>query len=160
MAVVTKYAPGYPDPGNNYQSTSMEAGQPVKSALFEVAVANGDSIASSHYFARLPSNAIILPASSLYCSAITGVTSYSVGVTNRKGVSVANALINAQTLEAAATVSLVANVGAANLRKRLWQLLGLANDPGGLLHVYGSMNAAATAAGVITGVILYQVAGA
>jgi hypothetical protein len=151
MAVVTKYSQGYPDP-TNYRTSKGEWSQYKSNGLyFEVAVANGDSSTSVFYLGRIPSSALILPISTLYTTAITGLTSFSVGLTNELGTTVANALLNAQTMASATSFSLVGNVGTTNYGKQAWQLLGLTTNPGGLLSVIGTMNAAATAAGTING---------
>jgi hypothetical protein len=154
---VTRYTEGYPDPTNYYKATGELSQLKVNCSCFDIPVTTDDVATSVHYLARIPSHALILPISTLLCTAITGLTSYSVGLTNLKGTTVANALVNAQTLASATSVSLVAAVTAANRRKRAWQLLGLSSDPGGVLSVIGTVNADAGTTGIITGELYWGV---
>ena len=71
-----------------------------------------------------------------------------------------NCIVAAQTLAAAATISLAAAAGsgvatAANKAKRVWQLAGLATNPGGNLALWLTINAAATATGNVKAEIEY-----
>lgn len=158
MAVVTRYTNGYPQQaaGTGYSTiASKEAKAGVNAMSFNIAAANGDSIASVYKLGRLPSNAIILPISTLYCPAIAGLTSVSVGLDNLLGTKVAAALMSAVSIAAGGSFSMVSAITAANYLQRVWQLLGLAADPGQRVDVYASLGAAATASGAITGFLYY-----
>lgn len=158
MGVVTRYTNGYPQQaaGTGYNTISpKESKAGVQCMSFNIAATNGDSIASVYKLGRLPSNAIVLPTSTLYCPAIAGLTSVSIGLDNLIGTKVAAALISAVDIHAGGSFSLVSNVTTANYLQRAWQLLGLASDPGARFDVYASLGAAATASGALTGFLFY-----
>ncbi len=162
MAVVTRYTNGYPQQsaGIGYSTPqTQEAKATVNALAFNIAATNGDSINSIYKLGRIPSNAIILPESSLYCPAIAGLTSVSVGLDNLLGTAVAAALMSAVDIHAGGTFSMLSNVAVSNYLQRAWQLLGLASDPGQRLDVYATLNAAATASGAITGFLKYLTIG-
>jgi hypothetical protein len=74
---------------------------------------------------------------------------------------VADCIVNGQTLASAATVTLAAATGSgvatpANQAKRVWQLAGLASNPGGNLALWLTINAAATADGAVRSNISYS----
>lgn len=157
MAVVTRFTNGYPQlsAGQGYGSNAQESRAIVKDSFFKIAAVNGDSIASIYKLGRLPSSALILPQSALYCGAIAGLTSVSVGLDNTLGTVLANALVTAVNMAAGGTFPLVSNVPIANYDQRVWQLLGLASDPGALIDVNLSLGAALTASGPLTGHIFW-----
>lgn len=144
MAVVTKYGNGYPVPGALTLVSAVDAEASVRVIYSKISVANGDSIASLLYLGRVPSNARILPNSTFYYSAITGLNSLDIGFAGA-----VNALVAAKDVTAAGNASLVSAITAGNLGKKAWEMAGLAADPGGLIDVFATMNAAATAAGTI-----------
>jgi hypothetical protein len=143
MAIVTKYGDGYPAPGGQ-SVQSIDAEAQVRCIYSKISVANLDSATSKLYLGRIPSNARILPNSTLYNSAITGLTTLDVGFSGAVA-----ALLAAGDVSSAGTKSLVAAVAAGNLGRRAWQHAGLTADPGGLLDVFATMNAGATAAGTL-----------
>jgi hypothetical protein len=146
MAVVTKYGTGYPDPTSKVEVDADFAEAHVKSIVSQIGITNGDSINSKYYVGRVPSNAIIDPSSVYTNAAITGVTSFDLGF-----VGAVNALVAAVSLAVASTAPVNATVAvtAANQVKRAWQLAGLTSDPGGFLDIFATINAAATATGVV-----------
>lgn len=161
MAVVIRYAAGYPDPSalSAYSRKSRDAVAYVKNSYFEIAIGAADSINSVYWLARIPSSARIKPQSTFYVGAIAGLTSLSIGVDNLKGTKVANALVSAVDVHSGGAFSLVSAIAAANYAKELWQLLGLSSDPGGALDIYASVLAAPGAAGTLNGDIYWNVAG-
>lgn len=143
MSIVTKYGDGYPAPGG-LSVDAVNAEGSVRCCYSKISVANGDSATSKLYLGRVPSNARILPNSTLYNSAITGLTTLDVGFTGAVA-----ALLAAGDVSTAGSKSLVAAIAAGNLGRRAWQQAGLASDPGGLLDIFATMNAGATAAGTL-----------
>src|SRR5712691_1791902 len=135
MAVVTRYGSGYKDPASLKAIDAVFAQATLRCISSHIDVANGDSATSIYNIGKVPSNAIIDPSSTMYYSAITGLTSLDVGfgqngaVVNAKG----NALVSAQTVAAAGNTSLVAAVAAGSLVKQAWQLAGYTADPGGTI---------------------------
>lgn len=162
MAVVTRYTNGYPNPNNlsAYSRNAHEAQANLKITYFEIAAQSGDPINSLYRLGRIPSNAMLIPAlSNLYAAAEAGMTDFSVGLDDRAGTVSAKALMSDVDVHAGGTFSLVSNVAQANYGKRLWQLLGLASDPGKELDVYATLGAAPSAAGLVNGHIAWTVPG-
>jgi hypothetical protein len=157
MAVVTRYSNSYPSPLNpqswSMGSVALEAMSFTKTASFSVAMTNGDSVGSVYRLARLPSQAIIKPSSTLYCPGVAGATSISVGLDNTLGLVAAGALANAVNIAAGGSFSLVSAVASQNYLQRVWQLLGLGSDPSAMIDVLMTVNAAPTATGQLTGFI-------
>lgn len=152
MAVVTKYASGYQDPAVKPVDALPveEVRGTVKLLVSTVAVANGDSIASKLYFGKIPSNARIMTNSLLEHDALTGVASFDLGEKTAD-----DCLMTAVNITAAGTKDATGNITIANLRKPFWAICGYAADPGGELDIFGTLDAAATAAGNITLSLLY-----
>ena len=149
MGIVTKYGDGYPSGGLTAVESINAEGQ-VRQIYSKISVANADSATSKLYLGRIPSSARILPNSTLYHSAITGLTTLDVGF----NAAVA-ALLAAGDVSTAGSKSLVGAVVAGNLGRRAWQHAGLAADPGGLMDIFATMNAAATAAGTLEAFIYF-----
>lgn len=161
MAVVTKITKGVRDTTRaNPQPNAHEAQANIKLALFEIAVANGDSSTSKFVLARIPSNAILVPElCNLNSGGVAGLTNLSLGLDNELGTAIANKLMNAVDISVAGNYSAVSAVARTDYTKRLWQLLGLGSDPGALITVYATTGANATDAGTLTGRIGYSVPG-
>jgi hypothetical protein len=106
-------------------------------------VANGasDSSGSTYLLAYLPSDCILMPATSFLVSA-TGFVAVRIGTYDD-----VDALVAAAKADAA-TQSPIAFGGAFH-GKRLWETLGLAKDPGGLIPLYQHAIANATGAGTM-----------
>lgn len=128
------------------------AGGLARTEVDVVALANGDSIASTYRILRLPSNARI-SSLSLFCTAITsGAADVGIYQTTANGGAVvdADAFIAAQSI---ATASPGLNViggntlAPASRTKRLWEALGLTADPQRDYDVVLTLTAATTAAG-------------
>jgi hypothetical protein len=163
MAVVTTYGDGYRAAASPTGSQAFPGVPAVKAEAHQkcivssVPVANGDSATSIYYVGRIPSDAILDPSSLVYATGIAGLTSMSVGL----GASPAPAsplggwaaspalFVNAQDWHTAASFSLTGNVSTANANKRMWELLGLTQDPGGFIDVIATVNQAAGAAGTL-----------
>ena len=161
MAVVTRYTAGYPQQswGAGYLPNAHEARGSLKVAAFNIAVTSGDSIASVYKLGKVPSNAIILPISSLEVPAIAGLTSVSVGFDDLNGTTASAALMSAVDLHSGGAFSMVSAVSVANRTQRVWQLLGFTSDPGKSIDVYASLGAAPSASGAMAGMIYYSAAG-
>lgn len=161
MGVVTKITKGVADQTRvNPQPNAHEAAARAMISMFDIALANGDSATSKLYLARIPSNAILIPAlSTLESGGVTGLTSLSLGVDNEKGTASAALLMSAVDVSAAGSYSAVSAVTRANRVKRLWQLLGLATDPAQHFLIYATLNQAAGSAGQINGQLGWTVRG-
>ena len=156
MAVVTVYGTGARDPASLKAIDGINAAGEERGINSMIPIANGDSIGSRYMIGEVPSDALIDPRSFLVTTAITGVTTADIGFAYPNGGAtiLQTALMAAQTLAAAATITLQAATGSglatgANMAKRAWQLAGLATNPGGNLAMWLTINAAATAAGTV-----------
>lgn len=151
MAIVNKYGDGYPVPGGVVSVDAVNAEASVRSIYSKVTIAATDSAASKLYFGRVPSNARILPQSTLTYEAITGLTNLDVGFANAVA-----ALLAAKDVSSAGSTALMGAVATGTVGRRAWQLAGLTADPGGMLDIIGTMNSASTAANkAIEAQILY-----
>lgn len=145
MAVVKKYARGYPNPDTNAKAEAVFGGLPLRMIHDTIAIASGDSATSTHYLGKIPSDAVLIKgASELTHEAITGVTDFDIGFANDT-----DALADGLNIAAAGTKSPLAAVTTPNLAKRAWELAGYSADPRKMLDVIATLNAAATAAGSV-----------
>ncbi len=146
MGVVTKYAKSYKDP------SSIALPEPVFAegmtrciSTGPFAVANGDSISSKHYLGKIPSNAVpVIGGSTLFHGANTSVNDYDIGVELNGTVIDADLFADGIDISSAGTKSVFASIAAADVGKRVWELLGLAVDPGVEYDIVGTMKVAAT----------------
>lgn len=131
----------------------------LKTLNSQVSLANGDSIASVYHLGWIPSDVMIDMDSNMQVQANAGLTTVSVGISGSGGqataAGVANCLVTALNVAAGGKFSMTGNITAANVQQRAWQLAGLAADPGGYLEVYLTINAASSAATVITSGLRY-----
>lgn len=162
MGVVAVYGTGSRDPASLSAVAGIYAQAIPRALVSQIAVTNGDSIASTYRFGEIPSDSIIDPNSFLWTAALTGVADFDIGLRYPNGGAVisADCIVNGQTLAIATSVTLAAATGSgiatpANQIKRAWQLAGLTSNPGGNLEVYGTANAAATATGVANLILRY-----
>lgn len=166
MAIVTRTGQGYANPTTSQAPLAVFARAHLKAIVSTIAVANGDSATSVYKIGKVPTSAIIDPASLVYASGIAGLTSMSFGVdasssqqqpANPIGSWAASPalFVNAQDWHTAASFSLYGNVSVANYGKRIWELLGLSFDPGGEVDLIATVNQAAGAAGQLQFVVKY-----
>lgn len=164
MSVVKVYGTAARDPASLKAVDGVNAAAEIRQINSLFVITNGDSIASSYMIGEVPADAILDATDSLITfDAITGVTSADIGVNYPNGGAVisANCLAAAHDIHLAGNTSLAAATGsgvatAANKAKRLWQLAGLAANPGGNLALWLTINAAATATGNVKAEIEYS----
>lgn len=164
MAVVTRLTGGYPQTspaaGFGYQNNAwLESRANDRTVTFNIPATNGDSIGSVYRLGRVPSGCIITPTSVLYCPAIAGATSVSLGLDNLAGTALPAALMSAVNISAGGTFAMTSAIAIANYNQRAWQMLGLAADPNAMLDVYLTLNSALTASGAIAGFLNYITVG-
>ena len=132
-------------------------------STFDVVETNSDDSASSTYhLARLPSNAVILPSSTIYFDNVGGgSTTADIGV-----YAVDGNLANADDVDAINDGIAIASAGSASVIKdfatsatALWDYVaGETSDPGGLLDIkVAVLDAAIDAAGSIALELFYVV---
>lgn len=155
MAVVTTKSTAITNADSTpiVQNTPVIQRGPRKSTVGTVAVANGDSIASQYRLARVRSNERIVSLS-VFCGAITSAAAnfgfYDIAAVNAGAVIGGGAqLAAAQSLATALNGQNITYsvTTLANAEKRVWELLGLASDPGKEYDIVATLTAAATAAG-------------
>jgi hypothetical protein len=139
------------------------AGGHLRAQVATVEVAAADDDTSVFRLFRLPSNAKVT-AFSLFNDAITGGTSYDIGLYRTAadgGAAVdVDAFASAVDLSSgrAASGPLVATFEAQNIDKieqELWQVASLTTDPGVMYDVALTANTVGTGAGTISAIIEY-----
>lgn len=158
MGVVTKYGSGYQNPAAVAAVDAVFAEGRAKTIVSRLSIANGDSATSKFYVGRVPSNAVILTASKITHEACAGVTDFDVGLFKDGAVAVASSddlLADGLDISSAGTKNVLAAVATADLGKRVWELLGLAADPGVTYDIIATLKADSSAAKVAVFEILY-----
>src|SRR3972149_4256014 len=157
MAVVIRYGKGIKDPAVNSIPRPVHAEAEVRALISKVAILATDDVLSKQYFGKLPSHAIISPRSTLHHGVLTGCSDYDIGLEKEDGTVVdADILLDGADIVLAGTKSLSPAIG--NLDKRVWELLGLAADPGLTYNVVGICKAEPTA-GADVAIELYWLRG-
>lgn len=156
MAVVQKYGKSYKNPSLIALALAVFGEGQMRSIVTgSIAVANGDSINSEIFFGKLPSNAILLPISTVYHGGLTGVTDFDIGL-KRDGVLVdIDCYADGLNLTSAGTKSGTAALATGSIGRRAWEVAGLSSDPGGEFDLVGTFKAAASADGVLEAVFYY-----
>lgn len=154
MAVVFTTAAAITAANAGQLVNAAQAGASPESFVGQVAVANGDSIASIFRLARVPSNAR-MSSLAVFCTAITSAAA-NVGLyqTEANGGAVVDAdfFIAAQTIASASPgLNVIGGnvLSPANREKRIWEALGLAADPQRNYDIALTLTAAATAGGFV-----------
>lgn len=155
MPVVTVYSAGYADPALQKPNIAIHANAREVLVPVTVPVANGDNINSLYFIGKVPSSAKLLADSTIYHTAIAGLT--SVNIQLALGTTIV-AIAAAQNLTVAGTKSMLASIAVPNLAQQVWQLLGLLSDPGREVDVRMSLATDATAAGSVHCLLKYAVA--
>ena len=99
-------------------------------------------VASTIFFGRFDSNSRLHGSSAFQNTANAASTTLALGlasVNNNFGAPVPAALMAATSIAAAARTPIP---GPANAGKMLWEIAGLASDPGGQIDVYGTTGGA------------------
>jgi len=151
-AITKRDAP--PSQTNSTLAPTKVATGRVKESLGVIQAANGDSIGSIlRYFAVHSSWRV--SAIRLSCNAVTGAAAdvglYDMPTRNSGAVVDADFFASAQSLASALDKTDITResglITVAKLEQPLWQLLGLAQDPGVWYDVAATLTAAATADG-------------
>lgn len=147
MAVVTKYGSAARDPAVKPPlliPAGIRNGK-LRTLFSSVPIANGDSTNSVLHFGAVPSTARLAPNGLLLTTAITSLTDFDLGMAGA-----IDKLVDGQSLASASrTLSAVSAVAIADFAKPLWQVLGLAADPGGDIDIIGTLKADAGANGTL-----------
>lgn len=159
MAVVNTKATPLSNADSDPQETthSYEVNGYVRSSTGSVVKASADSNNSVYRFVRLPSNARLI-GRTLENDAITGMTDVNIGVYDvDDGAAVDdNLLEDALTLASAgAAFAPFGQIAPENKGKRLWELLGLTEDPQIQYDIAATAIAAGAGAGDIAMDILW-----
>ncbi len=135
---------------------------PLKKAIGVVAAVSGDDIASKYVFCSIPSNAIVNSAT-VSCPDIGTTGTMDLGL--YKNTADGGAVVDADFFKAAIDTHsgaltksgvMYGNVITVALsQSRVWQLLGLASDPGLVYDVVGTLAAAQDGSGSISVEVTY-----
>lgn len=140
MAVVNKLSSLIPDHANDYHGPDPELarGRPI---MATGTVTNGatDSTLSTYKLASLPSNCILGDRTKF------DVENWGFATVNIGTKDDIDALFT--VLKSAGNTVTPVVFGDAKHGKRLWEVLGLAADPGGMIDLYAHASAGATGAG-------------
>lgn len=120
----------------------------MRTARFTVANAATDSALSKYLLARVPSDAI-MDETTQFQVQNWGFAQIQIGTKSNP-----TALVN--VLKSAGNVVTPFAFGDANHAKRLWEVLGLAKDPGGTIELFAHALAGATGAGSMKGRVAWM----
>jgi hypothetical protein len=147
---------------------ARSAGARLKEMVDTIELANGDSIGSTYRLARVHSSWRISELI-LFCDAITsGAGDIGLYDTARNGGLVVDAdfFASAQSIatatqvgfavgrEVAAAATVMGEI--ANIRKAIWEVLGLTADPNKMYDIVLTLTAATTAAGTVSLITRYS----
>lgn len=120
-----------------------------------VEVTAAASVGSLYYMARLPSNSVLLPQSTVYWDDMgTGGATLDIGDANYADGLASDIAID--TASSSAGMLEAAGIGIEDYGDELWEMLGYASDPGGTIDiVFKIATAAASAGGTLTAVFIY-----
>jgi len=124
----------------------------VRIAIDEIEVAAAYAATDRIFVAKLPSNAVLLPISTVYFDDLGTAPTLDFGDANDP-----NGLSTVIDASSAGSSSLLEAVGVEDYGKRLWELLGHSSDPGGLIDLFFTVVGDITAAGTVKTVIYYVV---
>lgn len=151
--VVAVYGTGSRDPSSLNAIAGIYAQAESRTLVSQIALGSADSIGSIYRFGEIPADCIIDPSSVFWYAAATGVTDFDIGLRYPNGgaVILADCIVNGHDIHLAGSSTLAAATGSGiatpvNAIKRAWELAGLSSNPGGNLEVYGTANAACSAA--------------
>lgn len=151
--VVSIYGTGSRNPSTLYAQAGIYAAAELRALVSQILFGASDSIGSVYRFGEIPADCIINPSSTFWYAAATGVTDFDIGLRYPNGgaVILADCIVNGQDIHTAGNTTLAAATGSgvatpANQIKRAWEIAGLSSNPGGNLEVYGTANAACSAA--------------
>ncbi|WP_445493209.1 hypothetical protein [Rhodopseudomonas sp. RCAM05734] len=158
MAVVTKYAASANDPSASALPPAVLAEARDRTIhVPAVAITSGDSIGSKYVLGRIGSGDVPRAGSaSLKHGAVTSVNSADIGLYKDGTVVNANLFAAALDISSAGTKDPFAAIVVGTVGKRIWELLGLANDPGKIYDIVLTINVAATATASVGGHINYS----
>lgn len=105
--------------------------------------ATNPQIGDTALLVRLPSHCVLLPSSMIHHPAIAGATDCDVGAANNP-----DRLVDGQSLITAGDRKIIQVPTRDEFNKRLWDLLGYTTDPGGLIDISLTFNAAGTSGAI------------
>lgn len=166
--VVNTYGQGEVNPKNTATNpvapAEIFASPHEKAIVSTITVNSTDSATSTYHLGYIPTAAVIDPASLVYSSGISGLTSMSCGFgANPQPVSFQigtwsaqpAVLVSAASWASSGSYSLVSAVSVADYTEQVYQLLGLSLDPGGVVEVNCTVNTGPSAGGTLQFVLKY-----
>ena len=124
----------------------------VRVAMDEIEATAAMAIADRIFLAKLPSDCVLLPISTLYFDDLGTAPTLDFGdAVDPNGLA---SVISAAT---AGSESLMSVVDIVNYGQRLWELLGHASDPGGQIDLFLTIVGDVDQAGSISSILYYVV---
>ncbi len=154
------YGSNYPDPTKALVNPVDMKGARLRNTQTDVTPATIPAAADQIFLCRLPSNARLNDVGKITYAAFGGACAANLGLqhptmTAAQITAAAAVLWSAQSLVAAGNRQVMFGVTLANLGKRLWELTGLAKDPGGEIDLVLVFTVVAAATGRIYGDVTF-----
>lgn len=140
MPINTKYTLAYPDPNGFFLPRSLYRGARRRAILCPFQLTSADAAGTIVYVGKIRSSAIILPSSNFLFGAVTGCT-VKLGTDADD-----DCLIPAKAIANAGSMLVTSLLPIAGQSKRVWELSGLAIDPGREMDLLLTLTADATPA--------------
>ena len=154
------YATTYPDPTKAQRLVDEKAARvrisPIDMTTAAAVVATADRL----LLCRIPTNARLIDLGQVSYSAFGGAAAINLGfdhpkMTAAERTAAATKLWAAQSIVAAGSRKVMFAQVLADLSKRVWQVAGLASDPGGEIDIVATVTTATAAIGTIHGEVTF-----
>ncbi|MCA3648821.1 MAG: hypothetical protein IOC42_05580 [Methylobacterium sp.] len=139
------FGQGYPNPTTAILvPRAIFRNQSSRSTVGLFQLSNANVVNDTLFISKVPSNAIIKPSSTIVHDALGAGVTMNVGF-NETPAGARTALGSALAVATAGTKAGMAAVTTANLLNRVWQLAGLAADPGREIELVATITGATVA---------------
>ncbi len=122
----------------------------VRCAIDEIEATAAMAATDRIFLAKIPSDAVLLPLSTVYFDDLGTAPTLDFGDVNDP-----NGLSTIIAMGTAGNSSLLDVIGIEDYGTRLWEMLGYTTDPGGQLDLFLTVVGDITAAGTIKSIIYY-----
>jgi hypothetical protein len=154
------YATTYPDPTKAQRMVDEKAARMRISPIDITTTSAVLAISDRLLLCRIPSNARLIDVGQVSYSAFGGTAAINLGfdhskMTAAERTAAASKLWAAQSIAAAASRKVMFAQVLADLSKRVWQVAGLASDPGGEIDIVATVTTATVSVGTIHGEVTF-----
>ncbi len=148
------YFSSYPDPAVPNAVALDTKGGRLRTTPSLKTFAGAIALADVLFLGRIPSNARFSQLATLYYTALANSGALNIGLrhprmTSTEQTNAAAVLWSAQSVSAAGSRKLAHALSLANANKRVWEIAGMAADPGGEFDIVAVCSTATTDAGSI-----------